>query len=82
MSKERHEEKLSQLKADFSHVVETYNSAVRTGKVRTIRPAAVAAHHAVYAVAEEVRKSHPEQIAFLSEVDAAFMNVRFGNLIG
>lgn len=73
---------LNQLRNDFGQVVETYNSAIRAGKVRAIRPAAVSAHQAVFALAQAVKTSYPDQVDLLSEIEAAYIDIRWGRLVG
>lgn len=50
-----HADKLNKLRKEFDLVVESYNNAVETGKVRTIRSAAVVAHKAIFALSLTVR---------------------------
>lgn len=73
-------EALNRLREEFRQVIEIYNTAVRTKKVRTIRPAAIAAHREIFALSQTVRTLHPDQVDLLSDVEAAFMDVRWGRL--
>lgn len=73
---------LKQLREDFRQIVEVYNAAIRTGKVRTIRPATAAAHRAIFALSKAVGTLNSDQVDLLTEVEAAFMDVRWGRLVG
>lgn len=74
-------EALTQLREEFRQVVEAYNAAIKAGKVRAIRPAAAAAHQAIFALSQTVRTLHPEQVDLLEMVEAAFMDVRWGRAV-
>lgn len=72
---------LNRLRAEFDQVVAAYNSAISTGKLRSIRPAAQAAHHAVSSISQALQASHAEQSDFLAEVEAAFIDIRWGRAV-
>lgn len=74
-------EALNRLREEFRQVVEAYNVAIKAGKVRAIRPAAVAAHQAIFVLSQTVRTLYPEQIDLLANVEAAYMDVRWGRAI-
>lgn len=75
-------EVVERLREEFRQVVDIYNAAVKSRKVRAIRPAAETAHRTLYALSETVRTSHPNQIALLTELEAALMDVRWGRFVG
>ena len=74
-------EALNRLKEEFRQVVEVYNVAIRTGRVRAIRPAAAAAHQAIFALSKTVQTLHPDQIELIAEIEAAFMDLRWGRAV-
>jgi hypothetical protein len=70
-----------QIRAAFKQAVETYNAALATGKVRTIRPAVLVAHETVFALYRQAEASHPDQADLIEEINAAFMDIRWGRAI-
>ncbi len=80
MLDDKNPEALNRLREEFRHVVEVYNAAIKVGKVRSIRQAASTAHQAIFALSQTIKTLYPNEVGLLSEVEAAFMDVRWGRL--
>ena len=73
---------LHPLRAEFDSVVGAYNSAIATGKLRTIRAAVKPAHQALFAMSRSIPAStNLESLLFRQTVEAAILDVRWGRAI-